>query len=152
MSLRPARCNVVALGCVLAACGSGATEPTPDQIVGTYALQSVAGRPLPTNITGTSTIIVVSRATRTVRADGTCEDVQDRTTSYGPYPPTTGERRVACRWALRGSTVTFEFAVDAGNSYAQPVTTAAVGRDGALTETTSDPNSAGGFYPRVWTR
>lgn len=136
-------------------CGSGATspaEPTREQLAGTYTLRSVAGRALPAAITGTSTMIVVERATRTLRADGTCEDVQRRTTSHGPIEPaTTADRTVACTWTVQGRALTFRLAVVPG-IYEQATTTATIARDGSLVETSGTPDSPYGYYPRGWAR
>ena len=57
-----------------------------------------------------------------------------------------------CAWRLNGRTVTFAFPTPARDAYAQRGTTAGVGGDGTLVETSDTPESGTGLYPRAWAR
>lgn len=140
------------------ACHSDATSPagpTVAAVAGAYTLSSVSGQPLPTAVVGTSTIVKVSQATRTLRSDGTCSDTGSFQTYWGHGPPGpdafTGTA-MTCTWTLSGRTVTVH--VVSNNlpygGYAE-TTTATYADDGTLTETSADENGLY-LYPRVYHR
>jgi hypothetical protein len=117
---------LAAAGC--GASGTGPTAPTAAELIGTYTLRDVGGRPLPAVVQATSSTVRVLSASRTLRADGTC----DYAGSYrgedtmGRVPPSEYTLSGACTWALAGNVVTFRYPSD----YAPPGGTGAATVDG----------------------
>lgn len=67
------RLLAVMLLAVLTACGGdGGTGPSESSIVGTYALISIGGDPVPSNVTTGGASFVVNSGTLNMNADGTC--------------------------------------------------------------------------------
>jgi hypothetical protein len=101
----------------LVACGADATAPaapTVASVAGVYALRDVGGQPLPAVVQATSSTVRVLSASRTLRADGTC----DYTGSYrgedriGRLPASDYTLSGTCTWALAGDVVTFRYRSD----------------------------------------
>ena len=145
---------LTALASAAACSSSDPTGPGMGAVAGTYALRSVGGAALPAAVVATSVVTSAQTVTRTLNADGTCQETGAyvSTTRGGTAPTTlafTGT--MTCRWSLNGRTVTFEVTgADDPTRYAG-VTTATYADDGTLTEAGGSPNGQH-VYPRVYGR
>lgn len=109
--MRPTRSclPLLAAAALLGACGGDAvTAPAAADVVGTYTLRDVGGLALPAAVQATSSTVRVHSASRTFRADGTC-DFAGRysfTDTMGRVPPSDYETAGPCTWTLAGDVVT----------------------------------------------
>jgi hypothetical protein len=107
------RLSLVVLTCCLPACGGSNTTTGPSITpsttgaeVGTYALVSLNGRSLPTNITEGGTQIEVISGTLTLGGGGTVRTSTTYRSSPGATPVTN---EVSGTYTMQGSTLSFSY-------------------------------------------